>query len=110
MFSDDMKVSERWEAMNGVEQETIKQIHAMLRCIKDNPDDYHNPVILIEDLEHALQGLWRFERNASYHTHWLDIAGCSCPKMDNLDPLYWGFRRVINRECKWHGGTQNNIK
>lgn len=56
----------------------------------------------LEYLEFDMQEVWKFPLDSSYHTHWLDIDGCSCPSMDNHDMLGVAWR-VINRDCPIHG-------
>lgn len=96
-----VNIKEAFEKLNKKELETIRCIHGMLDDIKINPERYENPVQLIEDLEYALQGLWKFPRDANYHTHFLGIKGCLCPIMENQDRF--GFGRVTNGGCPWHG-------
>lgn len=97
----EMTIEERWLALTTAEQEAVKAVHLLLREIKESPERYSDPVQAIEDFEFALQAVWKFERDVSYHTHWLDIKGCTCPKMDNKDPMFFG-RRIITGGCPWH--------
>lgn len=100
-----VSLKERWEALDPRVQESIKMWHKTLENIKINANVYKqnkcDPVRMIEDIEYILQGLWGFEIDADYHTHWLEIDGCLCPRMDSLDRL--GYGRVINSACPWHG-------
>ena len=100
-----VNIKEAFEKLNKKELETIRCIHGMLDDIKINPERYENPVQLIEDLEYALQGLWKFPRDANYHTHFLEIKDCTCGRLDNLDRL--GYGRVINGGCIWHGTKES---
>jgi hypothetical protein len=102
-----VNVKEAFEKLNKKELETIRGIHGMLDDIKINPERYENPVQLIEDLEYALQGLWKFPRDSRFHLHWLEIKACSCGRLDNLDRL--GYGRVINGGCPWHGTKKDAI-
>lgn len=95
-------VKAAYEKLNTQERMLIASIHILLDNVKDNPERYEDPVQLIEDLEFALQGLWKFPRDASYHTHWLEIKGCRCPKMDNKDPMYYGGGKITVSDCEWH--------
>jgi len=56
----------------------------------------------IEELEFELQRHWHFPIDHSYHTWWIKAPGCTCPKMDNKDPMYNGLR-IISSGCKLHG-------
>lgn len=102
-----VNVKEAYAKLNAQEKETISSIHKVLADIKDFPERYENPVQLIEDLEYSLQGLWKFPRDARYHTHFLDIRGCRCPVMENQDRF--GFGRVTNGGCPWHGTKKDAI-
>lgn len=96
-------VQAMYERLSYQEKETISSIQKILGYIKTCPEVYNDPVQLIEDLEYSLQGLWKFSRNSNYHSHWIGIKGCTCPKMDNRDPLYFGRGKIFNFTCKWHG-------
>ncbi|QYW06660.1 hypothetical protein uav_129 [Pseudomonas phage UAVern] len=95
-----MLLSERWEAMSEDERQAVLAIHAVLRAVKANPELYADPVQFIEDMEFTLQGLWKFDRSVNHHIHWIDIKGCTCPRMDNKD--HWGTGRITISDCKWH--------
>lgn len=95
-----LTLNDRWEAMTSQEQDAIRALHAVLAQAKDHPEHYTDPVQVIEDIEFTLQGLWKFDRDVNYHTHWIDIKGCTCPKMDNRD--HWGTGRITSSDCKWH--------
>ncbi|MNF82670.1 hypothetical protein D3C85_894050 [compost metagenome] len=98
---DEISLGERFESLFKEDREAITAIHAALANIKMYPEQYSDPVQAIEDMEFTLQHLWGFTRDLSYHTHWIEIAGCTCPKMDNRDMIFRG-RRIINSYCKWH--------
>lgn len=93
-------LAERWERMTEQEQDAVRALHAVLAQAKAAPELHADPVQLIEDIEFTLQGLWRFDRNKDFHTHWIEIKGCTCPKMDNRD--HWGTGRIVISDCKWH--------
>lgn len=103
-FNEDLEV--RWLAMTQAQQGFVRAAHVLLREIKASPETFTrenvDPVQLIEDIEFALQGVWKFTRKPAYHSHWLDIKGCTCPKMDNKDPFYYGGGKVIAGDCPWH--------
>lgn len=100
-----LTLSERWERMDEQEQEAVSAMHGALQYMKDYPENYSNPVQAIEDMEFALQGLWKFSRDANYHTHWLHISGCRCPIMMNREAF--GLPKIFHKECKWHGSKKN---
>lgn len=103
-FNEDLEA--RWLAMTQAQQGFVRAAHVLMREIKASPETFTcenvNPVQLIEDIEFALQGVWKFARNPAYHLHWLDIKGCTCPKMDNKDPFYYGGGKIIMGDCPWH--------
>jgi len=96
-----MNLEVRFARMSETNRSAIKILHMQLREIKENPEDFDYPVQLIEDIEYTLQGIWGFTRNKDYHSHWMEIKGCTCPKMDNRDPFYFG-RRIVFEDCPWH--------
>lgn len=95
-----LTLHDRWENMTEVEQNFVRATHAVLAEIKANPEKYDYPVKTIEDMEFALQGIWRFTRSVDHHTHWIDIKGCTCPRMDNQD--HWGTGRITISDCPHH--------
>lgn len=95
-----VNIKEAYKALNTQERMTITVLHQMLDDIKQHPERYEKPVQLIEDIEYSLQGLWKFPRDSSYHTHWLEIKGCTCPRLDNQD--YLGFGKIRVSDCPWH--------
>ncbi len=96
-----VNIKEAYAKLNAQEKEAISSIHKVLADIKDFPERYENPVQLIEDLEYSLQGLWKFPRDFSYHTHFLEIKDCKCPRLDNFERR--GYGRITNMACHWHG-------
>lgn len=95
-----MMLHERWEAMTSQEQDAVRALHAVLAQAKGHPEHYTDPVQVIEDIEFTLQGLWKFDRDVNYHTHWIEIKGCTCSKMDNIE--HWGTGRITISDCPWH--------
>lgn len=103
----DKTLHERWEEMTPVERLTVNAIHAVLTEAVENPSHYSDPVAFIQDCEFTLQGLWKFSRDSKMHTHWLRIKGCTCPKMDNTDPMYFGGGKITVSDCPWHWERSN---
>jgi len=98
-----ISLEQRWELMTETEQNTIRQIHLWLQQIKVHPERYVDPVRTIQDAEFLLQGIWKFEEiDEKYHTHWTDISGCTCPRMDNRDAMYYGGGKITVSDCPWH--------
>lgn len=67
----------------------------------DDEEELHNFAVEIEELEYEMQAHWHFDRDPDYHTWWLMVPKCRCPKMDNRDPMYFG-RRIILGDCPVH--------
>ena len=84
---------------------TIKCLHKHLDTVKESPEEFLNPVKIIEALETSLQLVWGFPTDNNYHSYWTSIKGCLCPKLDNLDCRGTG-RRYYNMECPWHSVGQ----
>ncbi len=87
-------LGDRWDKMTEVERVVVASLHAVLRSATESPEQYANPVQFIEDCEFTLQGLWKFTRDANFHTWWLRTKGCTCPRMDNSDPMNWGSGKI----------------
>lgn len=95
-------LNDRWNDMTEVEKDTVQQLHALLREIKIAPRSRkYDPVQLIEDIEHTLQHLWGFTRSRDFHTHWMDLKGCTCPKADNME-LMGAPYRITSKDCPHH--------
>lgn len=95
-------LQDRKDDMTLRETDVLISIHRLLAEVKLNPrSEKYDPVQFIEDMEYTLQGIWGFNRDKNFHTHWLDIKGCKCPHDDNLERIPHG--RIINLSCPWHG-------
>lgn len=80
----------------------IELNHRQLALIKENPYRYEDPVKQIRLLEFSMQYLWGFPEDSDFHRHWMDIKGCVCPKLDNMERVGSGYF-VISGDCPWHG-------
>lgn len=89
------------QGVTGDEEMGLLNAYAELDDLLENPELYEDPVQMIEELEFELQELWHFPLDSNYHRYWKHIKGCTCSKVDNEDPMYFG-RRVINADCIWH--------
>lgn len=88
----------------GIDEEgekLILSLHEQLQDVLHRPKAYENPVDLIEDLEYCLQNAWKFGRDRDKHSWWMEIKGCTCPRMENLDRCGTTYR-VISGNCPWH--------
>ena len=84
-------------------QDKMQCVYKELDRVLNNPEDYPDPVGLIEKIEFELQELWGFTPSNKYHRYWHKIKNCTCGGMDSDDALGTG-RRYMNMGCKWHGG------
>ena len=57
----------------------------------------------IEDIEFRMQDAWKWDRDATKHTHWFQAPHCTCPVLDNWDEQYFGIgRRWMTGGCPLH--------
>lgn len=108
MNVEDVKLNQRLVEMHGLSENTqtaIKVVMVKLYGVLEEPStcskDMRVVVRVIEGLEFTLQMLWGFDRNSDYHRYWHRVKGCTCPSMDNNDPLYHGHR-IITQGCPFH--------
>jgi hypothetical protein len=60
-------------------------------------------VLKVRFIECMMQKAWGFSVDENFHTHWMRIPGCTCPRMDNTDIAYYGRGRIISGDCPIHG-------
>ena len=102
----------RLPLLNDDEKQRIKALHSLAKQIIDFNDQCAKlggvaEVIksnnnTLQELEFEMQRVWKFEVNANYHTWWLEHAACTCPKMDNKDPMFYGAGKIISSDCPIH--------
>lgn len=84
----------------------LNQIIEMLNALEWS-DENRGQILQLTDnielMEFTLQKLWGFPQNKAFHTHWLRSKFCSCPVLDNRDPLYFGGGKIHTSNCKIHG-------
>ena len=85
----------------------LELVYEKLSHVIAFPEEYEDPVKLIEGLELKLQFLWDFPQDTRYHRYWKAIKGCACAfhQMDNWDRFGTPYR-VVNSGCPWHGVEQ----
>jgi len=99
-------LGDRLDDMTEGEMGALQALHRLLEEVKENPrGGKYDPVQFIEDIEFTLQGIWGFTRDKSFHSHWLDISGCTCPRLDNQE-RFGTPERITARDCPWHGGQR----
>lgn len=86
--------------------ERLENLHIAMQKHKDTPieeiDDIPAYVELIKEIEFAMQRLWGFTEDSSYHNHWYLDPKCRCPVLDNRE-LQGTGRSIINLSCPLHG-------
>lgn len=55
----------------------------------------------ITSVEFQLQKAWKFPLDKNYHTYFLKLPGCTCPKLDNSDNIGTSTR-YIRDSCVYH--------
>lgn len=97
-------------AQQKITDEGIEKLNALYKVLDEvisRPEYFDNPVRQIEQLEFKLQKLWKFPQDARYHTHWVKIKGCTCPKMDNKN-FFGSDICLVNQTCPWHSPSKHN--
>lgn len=61
----------------------------------------------LAEIEYRLQEMWGFKQDSKYHTWWLKCTECTCPKQDNMDPLYYGSGHIYIDTCPVHGNIDD---
>lgn len=99
-------------AQQGLTKDDHAKLHRLYHALDHlltNPEYYDDPVKQIEKVEYKLQEVWKFPQDARYHTHWVKIKGCTCPKMDNKN--YFGSDIcLVSQKCPWHSPSKVNAK
>jgi hypothetical protein len=60
----------------------------------------------LEEAEFDAQAAWGFPLDENYHQWWMDLPGCTCPKMDNQE-LMGAKYKIYNGDCPWHGDIES---
>lgn len=93
-------------------QEDVDALHEMHDLMDELVEKAHNTNSILElkqiafdmeMLEFRMQDRWGLDKDKKFHTHWLRLPQCRCPKLDNLDPIYYGRGQIHSRECPIHG-------
>ena len=89
----------------------LKELHIEMQDILQMMEEINdertlsNIVIQIEAIEFEMQEQWGFPQDANYHSWWLKAPGCTCPKLDNREPIYYGRGKIISGDCPLHSGS-----
>ena len=96
----------------------VKKIGALHRHLNDNV--FNSAALLspkedkealrqygkhVEQVEFAMQELWKFEYSSAHHTHWARIPHCICNK-EGVNPYLaetWGVIKSREIDCPVHG-------
>lgn len=102
---------QRVKELHEVATDIIKLLDKGVRryglCTRDSTKEYIRKTthILNQALEYTelqLQKEWGFEQDVNKHTWWLKPKSCTCPKLDNTDPVYFGGGKIISADCPLH--------
>lgn len=97
-----VSLQDRINDMTDAELACLKALHALMKEVKAEPrTEKYNPVQFIEDIEYTMQGVWGFSRDRDFHTHWIDLKGCTCPKIDNRERMGSPYK-ITALDCPWH--------
>ena len=105
-----MNIQGQWNSFDEETRSAITLLHNKLDNYKLHPEKYGTPKTVakvVESLEYTLQVLWLFDPNPAYHTHWYEIKGCTCPKMDNQD-CFGSEEFFIDGDCPFHGSREGS--
>ena len=103
---------ELWQSFSEETKQRIRKMHQCAYTVCEWIDeavadkDWHTVDSLkdiLECLEYGMQGEWGFKKDPNKHTWWLKSSSCKCPKLDNLDPAYYGGGKIIAEDCPIHG-------
>jgi len=96
------------QGLTETDHKHLQVLYNNLDVLLTSPEDFSDPVGMIEVIEFNLQKVWKFPQDARYHTHWTKIKGCTCPKLDNKN--YFGSNLcLINQTCPWHSPSKSNV-
>lgn len=92
--------------------QAIEQVGKELMLVCTRPLHYgnHREVVrIVECMETTLQMLWGFPYSPKHHYYQLEISGCTCPKMDNMDMVGKTSNRLVNVNCPFHGVQEEDV-
>lgn len=55
----------------------------------------------IQQLQYQMQQAWGFDKKRQFHSYWLHLKGCTCPKVDNWQ--MYGHSYILDENCPYHG-------
>ena len=96
------------QGITGTDTQKILNLHSKLNDITNNPENYNNPVELIREIEFKLQALSKLPLDENFHSHWLSIKGCECPRTDNYERMSTQYK-IISGICPWHSIEEENV-
>jgi len=82
-----------------------KTLEFVLTSKYETVDERLKAVEDVKNIEFLLQDNWNFDRDELKHTWWNMFPECTCPRNDNIERF--GFEKIINMNCPFHG---KNIK
>lgn len=88
------------------EEAALSVIHHRLSQFLNNPTGYVDPELaqsIVTAFEYVLQAVWKFPLDNSYHRYGINLNGCTCPTLDNLERVGVTNTRLVDVYCKYHG-------
>jgi|SRR3990167_1202958 len=83
----------------------IEEIQKHLKAFLARPTMYANEEDvsdIVTGFEYVLQYLFKFPLDRKFHRYQNDLAGCCCPRFDNLDLVGIETARWVNENCPHH--------
>lgn len=96
------------QGLSQKERIALEVIYNQMHAILARPGMYGDPQDIpdiISGFEYVLQALWHFPMESKFHRYQLEIAGCTCPTLDNYELIGYTRRRHHNSECPFHGSA-----
>jgi len=84
------------------ERNELDMTYELLLDALANPASYDDVEATVRVLEFRLQRQWKFGEDARFHRYQLDIRGCTCPKLDNMELFGHTADRYRVSDCPWH--------
>lgn len=98
------------QGLTAEERESLDLTYDLLFDILENPERYEDVEGKVRELEFRLQEQWKFSKDAKFHRYQLEIKGCTCPRMDNMDLFGYSADRYRVSDCPWHWSAELQAK
>lgn len=98
-----------FQGLTETDHKHLQVLYNNLDALMTSPEDFSDPVGMIEVIEYNLQKVWKFPQNKDFHKYWFRIKGCTCPKSDNRTYIGTEYR-LMNTNCPWHNPGAVNVE